>query len=110
MFALIWLAAPAATGMLLTLLAPRRFRRLRTLLAFGLVVAIAVFFAAFLTAPPDYRHSQGDSDGEMFWGRWWEPTFVLFLVVVGALCWTCGTAAGLLVHAARARSRQRRDA
>jgi hypothetical protein len=69
------------------------------LLAVGLALAIVFIGWAYFTAPPDYAHSQGNSDGQMFLGRWWEPFFAVFLAGVGYLCWAAGTMAGLLVNA-----------
>ena len=34
----------------------------------------------------------------MFLGRWWEPLFVAFLVIVGYVFWALGVAGGLLVR------------
>ena len=93
-------------GLVLTLLVPTRWRRPYALLAVGVALAAAFLLIAYLSAPPDYQHSQGDSDGRMFWGRWWEPEFTLFLIAMSYLCWAGGVGVGLLSHMAR-RGRER---
>lgn len=93
MFALIWLGGPAALAALLTIVMRARWSRAHVVV-FGIGVALAVGFVllAYLQAPPDYEHSGGDSDGEMFLGRWWEPQFVAFLVFVGYVFWASASA------------------
>ena len=95
----IWLAGPAA-AMLLTILTRVRWERAYLLFVAGVVVALAFVVVVYLQAPPDYQHSQGDEDGEMFLGRWWEPQFIAFLAIIGYVLWGAGVVVGLLARGA----------
>ena len=98
MFALIWLGGPAVVAALLTIVTKVRWGRAYIVFGIGVALAVAFVLAAYLRAPPDWQHSQGDSDGRMFLGRWWEPQFVAFLVVIAYMFWVLGVGAGFLIR------------
>jgi hypothetical protein len=97
-FALIWLGGPAVGAALLTIVTKVRWARAYIVFGIGVGLAVAFVLAAYLQAPPDYQHSQGDEDGRMFLGRWWEPQFVAFLAVIAYLFWALGVGAGFLIR------------
>ena len=90
MLVIVWLGAPAVLAAVLTALTPHRSRRVVPLLLVGVALGVALFVFAYLNAPPDFQHSQGDSDGELFWGRWWEPGFTLFAILFAYVSWALG--------------------
>jgi hypothetical protein len=99
-FTLIWLAGPAAIAALLTLVTRVRSGRVYVMFVVGVAFAMAFVLVVYLRAPPDYLHSQGDDDGEMFLGRWWEPEWVAILAFVGYVFWALGVAGALLIRGA----------
>ena len=68
----------------------------RTYAVFGVgaILAFSFVVAVYLGSPPDYQHSPGDGDGEMFLGRWWEPGWIFFVAATGYLCWILGVGVG----------------
>ena len=100
MFAVIWLGGPAVVAALLTVLARGRWGRAGVIFGIGVALAVGVVLVAYLRAPPDYQHSQGDEEGQMFLGRWWEPQFVALLVTVGYVFWAIGVGVGFLIRGA----------
>jgi predicted outer membrane lipoprotein len=90
----LWLAGPPLAAALLASVLRRRFR---VVLILGVVLAAAFVVVVYLRAPHDYAHSQGDEDGEMFLGRWWEPTFIAFVVLVGYALWAIGAGLGFVI-------------
>jgi hypothetical protein len=96
--ALIWLGGPAVVAALLKIVTKVRWARAYIVFGIGVALAVAFVLAAYLRAPPDYQHSQGGSDGQMFLERWWEPQFVAFLVVIAYLFWILGVGAGFLIR------------
>ena len=113
MFVVVWFAGPAVVAALFTLAARIRWRNAYVPFAFGIALALAYVVAAYLTAPPDYLHSHGESDGELFLGRWWEPGWAVFVAVVGYASWAVGTvvglAAGAMLPTSRPGSKQARQ-
>jgi len=73
---------------------------IRTYVVFGVGVIVACGFvvAVYLGSPHDYQHSQGDEDGEMFLGRWWEPAWIMFVAGVGYVSWIVGVGLGTFVR------------
>ena len=65
------------------------------LLLAGVLFAFAWIVAVYLGSPHDYAHSQGDNDGEMFLGRWWEPAFTVLLAIVGYVIFLVGVGVGM---------------
>jgi hypothetical protein len=100
MLVLIWLAAPATVAALLALITRVRWERAYILFGVGIALAIGYVLLVYLHAPLDYQHSQGDDDGQMYWGRWWEPQWTSFVAIVGYVSWAMGTVVGLLVRGA----------
>jgi hypothetical protein len=76
----------------------------RVVLAFGFVVL------TYYRSSHSYAGSQGDSDGEMFLGRWWEPAFTVFLALIGYVLWLVGVGAGIATAAGVSVVRTRRKA
>jgi hypothetical protein len=97
-FVLIWLGAPFSVAVLLSYAIGVGSGAAYKAFAVGLVLAFAFVLVVYLRAPPDYQHSHGDEDGQMFLGRWWEPNFVFFLIGVAYLSWALGVLVGLLVR------------
>lgn len=99
MFTAIWLGGPALVGGLSAMLAGFRWRRVRLLIAVGLVLALGLVLVVYLRAPIDYAHDRsGCSDCVEYLGRWWEPALVVFIAVVGYVFWSLGIAVGLLLR------------
>jgi hypothetical protein len=94
-FTLVWLGGPALVGLLVSVATPKR-RSWPFAMAVGLLLGIAFVLWSYFASPHGY---DGDSDGEMFLGRWWEPTFTMFLVVVGYVGYAIGAAIGIGVRA-----------
>ena len=90
MFVLIWLAGPFLLAAVLAFLAGTGWIRTYAVLAFGLLLAFGFVVAVYLGSPPDYQHSQGDEDGKMFLGRWWEPGWIMFVAGIGYVSWIVG--------------------
>lgn len=99
MLVVFWFAGPAVVAALFALVAWIRWRNAYVPFALGIALALAYVAAAYVTAPPDYLHSHGQSDGELFLGRWWEPGFTVFVAVVGYASWAVGAVAGLAAGA-----------
>ena len=67
------------------------------MLILGVVLGFAFVIAVYLASAHDYASSNG-VDGEMFLGRWWDPTFTVFVAIVGYIGWCIGVVVGLLVR------------
>jgi hypothetical protein len=72
----------------------RGMLRTYALFGLGLLIGFLVLLAAYLTAAPDFAHSNGCSDCQMFLGRWWEPEFVAFVAGFGFLVFLLGIGVG----------------
>jgi hypothetical protein len=94
MFVLIWLAGPFLLAAVLAFLAGGGRIRTYVVLGVGVVFAFGFVLAVYLGSPPDYQHSQGDEDGEMFLGRWWEPSWIMLVATLGYLSWILGVGLG----------------
>jgi hypothetical protein len=99
-FVLVTVGGPFVLALVCAVIWGRNRKRLYLLLAAGLVLAIGVVLYAYFSAPPDAQHdSIGCSDCEQFLGRWWEPGFVAFVVVIGYVTWLAGVGCGLGMRA-----------
>ena len=67
------------------------------MLVLGVLLGVAFVVAVYAGSAHDYASSNG-IDGEMFLGRWWDPTFTLLLGFIGYIGWTIGIGAGLLLR------------
>ena len=76
---LVWFGAPFVVGAAFSGWLARSWR-FCLMLALGGVIGASLFFAAYLAAPTEY---EGCSDCELFWGRWWEPTFAGSFIAIG---------------------------
>jgi hypothetical protein len=77
--------------------------------AVGAALALGYVLLAYVTAPPDYQHSHGESEAGMFLGRWWEPQWTVFVAVFGYASWAVGTVAALLLRASAPGSKHARQ-
>jgi hypothetical protein len=73
-------------------------RKWRVVVLIGVALAVAFVLWVYLSAPHDFAHSEGDSDGEMFLGRFWEPGFTVFLTAGGLIGWLAGVGCGILIR------------
>jgi hypothetical protein len=71
--------------------------RLAVIAVLGLVLAGLFFLTAFLQAPTD-TYPEGCSDCSEWLGRYWEPGFVLWIIIVNLFAWSIGMMAGALAH------------
>ena len=97
MFVVVWLGAPFVAAAILRAAFARSWRRTLAIFGIGALLGVLVFFHAYLAAPRDFAH-RNCSDCEELWGRWWEPRFVLFVVVIGYFSWLLGTCAGAFLR------------
>jgi hypothetical protein len=88
-------AAFAVSAVLVALIG-RSGVRLAPVAVLGLVLAGLFFLTAFLQAPTD-TSPEGCSDCSEWLGRWWEPSFVLWIITVNLFAWSIGMA-GALAH------------
>jgi hypothetical protein len=93
----IWLGG-LVLGIVLGWAFARGWRSVYGAFGLGLVIGFLIVLIAYLTAAPDYAHSNGCSDCEFFLGRWWEPQFVLFVVAIGYLLYLVGIGVGAFVR------------
>ena len=95
MYELVFLDAPFALATVLSVAWPRTGRRWRGLFGLGIMLAVAFVLYVYLSAPPDQSHDNDQCNHcQQFLGRWWEPVFVVWLVVVGYFAWSVGIALG----------------
>ena len=94
MFVAAWLGTPLLVGSVLGTMIARTWSRWAVVLAIGLLLVVALFAWAYLTASVDYQHSNGCSDCGNYLGRWWEPGFVAYLSIIGYTLWTLGASLG----------------
>jgi hypothetical protein len=107
-YVLVWLGGPFLLGILLSAAFARGWRWLCALLALGLLIGFFFVLAVYMNAPPDFEHSNGCSDCGMYWGRYWEPVFVIYLTVIGCLLYLLGIAVGALGRALLKYARRQR--
>lgn len=95
MWVLVWLGSPFLVGGLLGAAFARGRWSTGAVVAVGVGLGFGVVLWAYFAAPPSSAPYNGCSDCENYLGRWWEPNFVIFLVVVGYLFWLFGVGAGV---------------
>jgi hypothetical protein len=95
---LVWLGAPFLLGALLGAALARGWLSTYSLFGLGILIGFFVLLAIYLNAPPDFEHSNGDEDGGMYFGRWWELPFDAYLVGIGYFCYMLGMGVGVLVR------------
>ena len=72
-------------------------RRLALIAALSLALAGLVFLAALLDAPSG-EPPEACSDCTLWLGRFWEPVFVIWIIIANLFAWSIGMAAGALMH------------
>lgn len=95
---LVWLGAPFLLGAVLGAAFARGWRSSYVLFGLGVLFGFLFVLGVYLNAPPDYQHSNGDEDGGMYFGRWWELPFVTYLAVIGGFFYLLGVGVGALVR------------
>ena len=98
MWVLVWLGAPLIVGALVGAVFARGRWSAAAAIALGVVLGFGVVLSAYYSAPSSSAPYNGCSDCENNLGRWWEPTFVIFFVVIGYLVWLFGVGAGVWVR------------
>jgi hypothetical protein len=88
--------AAVGLGLVLALAFGTTRRRLWALLGLGLILAIGVFFLAYLNASPDDPASC--SDCGYYWGRWWQPYFTAFMLGFYFILWCVLVLVGYVVR------------
>jgi hypothetical protein len=78
-------------------------KRLVFLVALGASLAFTLLAIAYLSAPTASEQRPGCSDCYVYWGRWWEPGFVLFIVAANFVAWLVGASVGSGIRAATRR-------
>jgi hypothetical protein len=76
----------------------------------GVVLAFGFVVLTYYRSSHSYAGSQGDCDGEMFLGRWWEPKFTILLSLIGYFLWLVGVGAGIAAAAGVSAARTRGNA
>jgi hypothetical protein len=99
MLYVVWLLCPFLFGLVLGAAMARGMWSVYGLLGLGLLIGFFVLLAIYLDAPPDFEHSNGDEDGGMYFGRWWELPFDAFLVGISYVCYLVGIGLGALGRA-----------
>ena len=110
MWVLVWLGPPFIVGALVGAVFARGRWSAAAALALGVGVGSGVVLWAYFSAPPSSAPYNGCSDCENSLGRWWEPTFVIFLAVIGYLFWLLGIGAGVWVRSLVRRPRETAEA
>jgi hypothetical protein len=105
MWVLAWLGPPLILGAVIGAAFARGWWSTAAVAAIGVGLGFGVALWAYYSSPPSAAPYNGCSDCENFGGRWWEPTFVLFSVVIGYLFWLLGMGAGVAFRRLLRRSR-----
>ena len=71
----------------------------------GLVLGLAWFGLALLSAPSDPNHVPNCSDCSYTWGRWWEPQLVVAVLALNLVAWVVGATVGALLRRLVGRAR-----
>ena len=110
-WALLYIGGPVVLGFLATALTRTCWPKNGPWMALiGFVLAFGFVVLTYYRSSHSYAGSQGDSDGEMFLGRWWEPTFTIVLALTGYVLWLIGVGAGIAAAAGVSAARTRRKA
>jgi hypothetical protein len=97
-------AGAGVTALVLGVALGGTWRRTLALLLLGLGLGVALLAAAYLTATPaDQR--QDCSDCYVYLGRWWEPGFAVFVIVLALIAWALGALVGSGIRASSRRAR-----
>ena len=100
-WALLYVGGPVVLGFVATALTRSRWpKNGRGMALIGVVLAFGFIVLTYYRSTHSYAGSQDDSDGEMFLGRWWEPTFTILLALIGYFRWLIGVGAGVAAVAA----------
>ncbi len=70
--------------------------RLSLVAALGVVLAVALFVMAAVSAPDE--RPERCSDCSEWLGGWWEPVLVITLLLINLLAWMIGATVGSLVR------------
>jgi hypothetical protein len=107
-WALLYVGGPVVFGFVATALTRSRWPKNGPRMALiGVALAFGFVVLTYYRSAHSYAGSQGDSDGEMFLGRWWEPTFTILLALIGYFLWLIGVGAGIAAVAALNAARTR---
>ena len=110
MWVLSWLGTPFTVGALIGAVFARGRWSTAAAAAFGIALGFGLVLWAYYSAPPSSAPYNGCSDCENYLGRWWEPNFVIFIVVIGYLFWLFGIGAVVWVRRLVRRSREAPEA
>jgi hypothetical protein len=94
-----------AIALVLALAAGTSWRRSTGLVLLGLSLALAWLLFAYSQATPEDEPRPNCSDCGVYLGRWWEPTFVLFILGTNLVAWTIGVLMGSALRAFRTHRR-----
>ena len=108
MWVLGWLGPPFTVGALIGAAFARGRRSTAAAVALGMGLGFEVVLWAYFTSPPSAAPYNGCSDCKNYVGRWWEPDFVAFIVVIGYFFWLFGIGAGIGVRGLVRRIREAR--
>jgi len=106
MWVLEWLGFPFIVGALVGAVFARGWWSTAAAAALGVGIGFGIVLWVYYSAPPSTAPYNGCSDCENYLGRWWEPTFVIFIVVIGYLFWLFGIGAGVWVRSLVRRMRE----
>ena len=95
MWVLTWLGTPFIVGALIGAAFARGHWSTGTAAALGVGLGFGLVLWAYYSAPLSSAPYNGCSDCENYLGRWWEPNFVIFIVVIGYFFWLLGIGAGV---------------
>ena len=106
MWVLAWLGLPFIVGALIGAAFARGRWSTGAAAGLGVALGFGIVLWAYYSAPLSSAPYNGCSDCENYLGRWWEPTFVIFLVVIGYFFWLLGIGAGVGVRSLVGRARE----
>ena len=98
MVAFVLFGVPFLLGALFAAALAKGLWRTYAIVGLGLLYAFGVVLWAYLSAAPDYQHSN-DTEGRQYLGRWWDPDYDLTLAAFGYICWLVGMGIGALLRA-----------
>jgi hypothetical protein len=95
MWVLAYLGSPLIVGALMGAAFARGYWSSIAVAALGLGLGFGVVLATYYTSPTTYN---GCDECENYLGRWWEPSYVIPLVLIAYLPWLFGIAVGVGVR------------
>jgi hypothetical protein len=104
---LAWSGSPFVIGALLGAAFARSKWSAVTVAAIGVLLGLGIVLWVYYSSPPSGAPYDGCSDCENYLGRWWEPNFVISLVVIGYFLWLFGVGVGVGTRSLLQRSRAR---